>query len=230
MSRRINTLFTATALAAASSFVTAAVINNQQDHANDQGIGFPEDFMANLQAYRTPGRQHKEMAKHAGTWDMTAKMWMDPDAPPQASEYVATMQPIMGGRYMLESVEGKPGDMMPDMTYRGMNIMGYDNHKQVYTYAWFDNMGTGIFTGEGSANADGSVITYMSQAPDLENPGQMKPVKSVTRNVNEDKIIFEMYEIDDDGEWWKNFESVYTRADVRDAKMTGGYHIDRNIR
>ena len=31
----------------------------------------------------------------------------------------------------------------------------------------------------------------MSEAPDLFNPGQMKPVKAVTEHVNDDKIVFE---------------------------------------
>jgi len=152
-----------------------------------------DPMMAAWMEYMTPGEPHRAMAAHAGKWNMTAKMWWEPNAPPQVSQNTATMKPIMGGRYMLEHVEGEPGAMMPGVTFKGMNIVGYDNHKKVYTFAWVDNLGTGIFTGEGSANADGTKITYMSEAPDLFNPGQMKPVKSVTEIVSDetDMLIFD---------------------------------------
>lgn len=215
MSHRINSLFVGAALVVGSSFITATVIGQNQEGDRGMGQEMADDpMMAAWMEYMTPGEPHRAMAAHAGKWNMTAKMWMDPNAPPQVSQNTATMKPIMGGRYMLEHVEGEPGAMMPGVTFKGMNIMGYDNHKKVHTFAWVDNLGTGIFTGEGSANADGTKITYMAEAPDLFNPGQMKPVKSVTEHVSDDKIVFSMYEINESGEWRKNFEGVYTRADA----------------
>ena len=80
-------------------------------------------------------------------------------------------------------------------------------------------MGTGIFTGEGSPNADGSVVTYMGEAPDFFNPGKMKPIKSIVRTISDDEIVFEMHEVNETGEWWKSFEGTYHRAGNERMKL-----------
>lgn len=216
MSRKINTLFGAAALVAGTAFVTTSVTG--QDGGMD---GMPEmspeqaAMMDAWMAYMTPGEEHAEMMRYAGSWTMHTKMWMDPAAPPEEADHLVTVEPIMGGRYLLEHVRGE----ITGMPFTGMNISGYDNHTKTYTFAWVDNFGTGIFTGQGSANADGSVITYMTEKPDFLNPGAMVKSKSVVRHMGLDKMVFEMHDLNESGEWWKSFEGVYTRNTDGAAKM-----------
>ncbi|MBN4060421.1 DUF1579 domain-containing protein [Planctomycetaceae bacterium AH-315-I19] len=224
MSKKINTLLGAAALIAGSSFITAAVVGGgpeKGDHANHGGPDM-DAMMGLWMDYMTPGDEHKELARFVGHWEMKTKMRTDPNTPAQESMNKVVVKPVLGGRFFVEHVYGEPDGMMPGRTFEGMNLMGYDKHRKQYTFAWADNMSTGIFTGLGSANADGSVITYMGEAPDLLNPGAMKPVKSVARIIDHDNHEFEMWEINESGDWWKSFEGTYTRIkdgnDMNDMK------------
>ncbi len=176
------------------------------EHAN----GAEADMMAKWMEYMTPGPQHAEMATYAGKWDMTSKMWMDPNAPPQEMNGACTWEMVMGGRYMVEKVDSPP--MMPGAErFAGMNIVGYDNFTKRYFYAWIDNMGTGIMVGYGESADGGKTVEYLAEAPDPMT-GQMTKSKSIIRHVSHDKVEFEMYAPSPDGGWWKNFEGIYTRA------------------
>jgi len=211
MSKKINTLFGAMALIAGTSFVTATVVGNgdeKGEHAQPENGDKWAAMEAAWMEYATPGDEHKQLASLVGHWEMKTKMWMDPAAPPTESVNKVTVKPVLGGKYFVEHVHG---DMM-GMPFEGMNLMGFDKHRKQYTFAWVDNMGTGIMTGLGSANADGTEITYMSEAPDFFNAGAMMPVKSVTRLIDNDHHTFAMYEMNESGEWQKNFEGHYTRV------------------
>lgn len=232
-SKTINSMFAAGALIAGTAFVTATVTgdHHKQDgmHAMTEGMS-PEEaaFMAKWMEYMTPTEHHTELMQYAGHWKMETKMWMDPAAPPETATHRVSVEPILGGRYLLEHVRGE----VNGMPFHGMNVSGYDNHKGVYTFAWVDNMGTGIFTGQGSANGDGSVITYMGEKPDFMNPGAMVPVKSVVKHMGKDKMVFEMHDVSPSGEWWKSFEGVYTRAggDGKGHEMHKGHDGAKGLR
>jgi hypothetical protein len=43
-------------------------------------------MMEMMAKYSTPGEEHKKLQNFVGTWDTTAKMWMDPGATPQESK------------------------------------------------------------------------------------------------------------------------------------------------
>jgi len=167
--------------------------------------------------YMAPGEEHQKMAGFVGYWEMATKWWKDPNAPAGESTNKVTIETIMGGRYLLEHVHGEPDPNMGGMAFEGMSVTGFDNHKKKYVFSWIDNMATGVMHGEGSANHDGSVITYMTEEPDLFNPGQMTPVKSITTIIDHDHHTFEMWKINESGEWWKSFEGTYTRTDTKGA-------------
>lgn len=179
--------------------------------ADDHADGMGSDSMDAWTAHMTPGPEHKEMAKYAGKWNMASKMWFDPAAPPQESTAKVTWEMIMDGRYMLEHVDGEPfQEGMP--RFQGMNITGYDNFAKRYFFGWVDNMGTGLMVGYGESKDGGKTIEFYADAPDPMT-GTMTRSKSIVRHVSADKVEFEMYSPNPDGEgWWKGFEATYTRA------------------
>jgi len=157
-----------------------------------------------------PGPEHAEMAKFAGNWNMTGKMWMDPSAPPQETSGKVTWKMIMDGRFMVEKLEGQP--MFPGApNFQGMNVCGFNNVTKKYFFSWIDNASTGTMYGEGVSTDGGKTIEYFSECPDCMT-GQITKTKSIVRHVSLDKVEFEMYNQGPDGSWLKNFESVYTRA------------------
>lgn len=178
--------------------------------------GQPEmspEMMKMMQAwgeYMTPGEPHALLARQVGTWHMKSKMRMDPGAPFEESEGTTEIKSIMGGRYFLQHVSG-PGMGGSPVPFEGMNLMGYDNFKKKHFFCWIDNMGTGLFIGEGEASADGKTITYFAEGPDLVT-GKTKKVRGVNRFTSDDAYSFEMYDWTPDGKEYLGFTSEYTRV------------------
>src|SRR5262245_57313765 len=99
----------------------------------------------------SPGEPHKHLAKMAGDWTFTNKMWMAPGAPPMESSGTMHAEMILGGRYVQAVWKG---DMM-GMPLEGHGTEGYDNLAKKYVSTWMDNMGTSITYSTGNCEADG---------------------------------------------------------------------------
>lgn len=56
-------------------------------------------------------------------------------------------------------------------------------------------MGTGIFSGEGSAGAAGKEFTFLAKMDDPMTGQKDKPIKYVVRISGPDKHTFEMYDL-----------------------------------
>jgi hypothetical protein len=112
---------------------------------------------------------------------------------------------ILGGRFLQQEFAG---DMMGN-PFNGIGVAGYDNHTQKYISTWMDSMGTAILVFEGTASADGKTITQESRYDDpIKGPLKWR---SVTRVVDENTHVFEMYEAGESGKEEKMMEITYTR-------------------
>ena len=134
------------------------------------------------------GPQHEMLKKMAGDWECTVKFQMDPSQPWQEAKTSATISPLMEGRYVQEVSTGE----MMGAPFTGMGVTGYDNVIGKYVSTWIDNMGTGIMTSVGTADASGKVITWNGT---MSDPMTGKPAKSrmVTTVTDDDHHTFEMY-------------------------------------
>jgi hypothetical protein len=72
-----------------------------------------------------------------------------------------------------------------------------------------DSMGTGIMVFEGTADAAGKTITQMARYDDpVRGPMQWR---SVTKTVDDNTVLFEMYSTGSSGKEEKMMEITYTR-------------------
>jgi hypothetical protein len=167
----------------------------------------PEQQQAMMKAM-TPGEHHKHLARFAGKFEYTSKMWMAPGAPAMESKGTSESKMIMGGRYLQDLVEG---DAM-GMPFEGLGIMGYDNVAGEYTFAWIDNMGTGITRATGKCSNDGKVITLEGSVP---YPGMPDPVpfKEVITYVDAKHHKLEWFMPSQKGEMFKTMELSYVRIE-----------------
>ncbi len=167
----------------------------------------PEKQKAMMKAM-APGEHHQHLARFAGKFEYTSKMWMAPGAPPMESKGMSDAEMVMGGRYLQDVVTG---DAM-GMTFEGMGWTGFDNLTGEYTVAWIDNMGTGIMRGSGKCSAGGTVITLEGSfmAPGVPEP---LPFKQVVTLVDDDHHKMEWYMPSEEGEMFKTMELQYTRVD-----------------
>lgn len=166
------------------------------------------DMQAVMDVYTklgTPGAPHKMLASIAGSWNTKIKSWMEPDKPAMESTGTCEQKMLLGGRFLQQEFTGE----MMGSTFTGIGVTGYDNHTKKYVSTWIDSMGTAILFFEGTAGADGKTITQESRYDDPVK-GPMK-WRSVTRIVDDNTHVFEMYGIDKSGKEEKMMEIIYTR-------------------
>jgi hypothetical protein len=115
---------------------------------------------------------------------------MDPSQPWQESASSSTTTMVMDGRYCQEVVSGQ----MMGAPFNGIGLTGYDNVIGKYVGTWIDNMGTGIETMQGTADASGKVINWIGT---MSDPVTGKPSKNrmVTTIVDGDHHTLDMYSV-----------------------------------
>jgi hypothetical protein len=153
----------------------------------------------------TPGDPHKMLASMAGSWTTTIKSWCEPNKPPVESTGASEQKMVLGGRFLQQDFTGE----MMGSPFTGIGVAGYDNHTKKYVSTWMDSMGTAILFFEGTASPDGKTITQETRYDDPVK-GPMK-WRSVTRIVDDNTHIFEMYGSDESGKEEKMMEITYTR-------------------
>jgi hypothetical protein len=178
---RCSALVAVTLLAATAAF---AADPPKAPSADQQAM------MDKMMKAATPGPQHEMFKKMAGEWSTTVKFLADPTQPMQESQGTSTITALMDGRYCQEVATGQ----MMGQPFSGMGITGYDNVMGKYVSSWIDNMGTGIMTGTGTANASGKVISWNGT---MSDPVTGKPTKErmVTTIADDNHYTFEMYGI-----------------------------------
>lgn len=174
------------------------------------------EMMKKWQANAMPGENHKHLEHFVGSWDCTMKMWMGgPETKPTVSKGTAETKWILGKRYIQESIKAEMKMPGPDgkemaMPFEGLGVTGYDNFKKIYVGTWADDMGTQLLTMRGSYDPAKKTLAMYGEMdePAMDVYGRM--FKGVTRVVDEDTHVFEMYDLYV-GENFKVMEITYKR-------------------
>ena len=165
----------------------------------------PQAMMEMYQKLATPGEPHKLFATLAGSWTTTTKEWMEPSKPPTESTGTADMKMLLDGRFLYQEFTSQ----MMGQPFTGIGIDGYDNLRKRYVTTWMDTMGTGFFTMEGTASADGKTITLKGQHG--EPGGGHMTHRAVWKIVDNNTQTFDMYGTHHRGKEMKMLEIAYTR-------------------
>jgi hypothetical protein len=75
---------------------------------------------------------------------------------------------------------------------------------------WIDNMGTGIMMSQGTPDETGKVINWTTEMPDPAT-GKMGKFRMITRFMDDNKHVFEMYGAMPDGKEAQMMEITYVR-------------------
>ena len=185
----------------------AASESGAQTAGDKQAAPTPEQIMAALQKYGTPGPEHEKLKEMAGKWDAEVTFQMDPAAPPQTSKGTMTNEPILDGRFVSQEFKG---DFMGS-PFTGLGLLGFDKMKGKYTSYWTDSMSTAVVMAEGEADPSGKTITY-SGTYDCPITQQKKTSRQVVTIQDKDHHTFEAFEKGPDGKEIKSMTIKYTRA------------------
>lgn len=223
---QVKTILSAGVLVVASAFITSQVMSGPEktmdkgapqtsDKSHGQ-MGSPEEqeMMKKWMEFSTPSATHEKLKQLEGKWDLKVTSWMTEGAPPTTSTATSHAKLAMGGRYLIERVEGEgmdwgDGNKMP---FEGMAVCGYNNGtKEMFSF-WIDNMGTGYMLDTGKMSADGKTIDSGGSmyCPMRE---KMCESKSKVTVVDANTRKMEMWAPDMATEkMYKCMEIVYTRA------------------
>jgi len=203
------------ALAGCSSTpsTTRASVSPQDDHSKMQlPPGWTEADMQAGTIAGTPGKQHAELAKGAGTWRGDQTMWMAPGMEPMKMQCTSTVTSVMDGRFMRCELAGEMPGMGP---YNGLGFSGYDNTQQKFVSNWMDNHSSGIMNGTGVMSSDGKTLTwtYQYMCPIQKKMTTMREVQHFT---GDDTMKMEMFGEDPkSGKEFKMMEIDFTRTSGR---------------
>ena len=190
-------------------FGAAAAIAAPQADEKAKSAKAAADEKAMMEAwtkYMTPGEAHKKLATMAGTWDTSAKMWMQPGAPASESKGTSVNTMVLGGRYLEQRYEGT----MMDQPFTGIGYSGYDNGTKKYVGTWMDSMGTGIMTTTGKEEG-ANKMAFTGEMDDFMT-GKKAHFKQTVTFVDNDHHTFEMWGPDPTtGKQYKVLEIHYTR-------------------
>lgn len=183
---------------------------NQKRQGHQSGA----DMMAMMQRWeehRAISEHHEELHDTAGVWLVESTHWMDPAAPPERSQMIAQITPIMGGLFMHETITGVI-DMGTPAAWAGTSITGYDNAKGRHVFVWFDSMNSSITLGYGDATGpDSYAFEYEMYDP---MTGEMRPMRNTVERVSDDEMVFEMYTKKDAGaDWFRTLKLEYARQE-----------------
>jgi hypothetical protein len=195
-------------VAALSLLALAAVLPAAAQDKSKQpappAMGGPE--MEAMMKAMSPGEPHKHIARMAGDWTFTNKMWMDPSQPATESSGTMHGEMILGGRYVQTVWKGN----FMGMPFEGHGTDGYDNLAKQYVSSWVDNMGTGILYSTGTCDAAGSKCEYKGDMMDPMS-GKKSYMRSVMTWADNNSFKNEMYGPGPDGKEAKMMEIVVKR-------------------
>ncbi len=165
----------------------------------------PQVMLDTYRTLATPGEPHQRLASLAGTWTTLTKEWMEPGKPPTESTGMCEYTVLLDGRYVQQICTGT----MMGHPFTGIGMQGYDNVAKKYVTTWIDSLGTGIFSMEGTAGADGKTITLHGSLVDPFE-GSMKQ-RAVWKFPDTNTQILEMYGPHGNGTQMLIMEITYTR-------------------
>ncbi len=159
-----------------------------------------------MHEYRMPSRMHHKMLEWGGNWREETKVWATPQAEPVKSEAICESKVVMEGRFIVSMHRGE----MNKAQYEAQSVLGWDNAKKKFVKTWFDNMGTGILTMEGTWDEAKQTIEFVGYA---SNPFGDAPIKvrQVLKIISPIEMLLEVY-MDYNGKEYKSMEVKSSRV------------------
>jgi len=155
----------------------------------------------------TPDERHKQLQPFIGKWKTESKMWMGPNTAPSVSHGTATSRWVLDGRIIQEEYTGT----MMGKPFKGLSLLGFDKIKGKYYATWNDSMSTAIMYSEGDYNTETRELTMHGEYIDPVSK-EKRQTKLVTRIESPTHHVFEMYELNADGQQFKAMQIDYRKS------------------
>lgn len=153
-----------------------------------------------------PGPQHEFLMRRAGRYTHVTTIRSAPRTEPQVFQGEAVFTPVLGGRFLSEERSmqnaGEPVEYL--------KLHGYNAATDRYESLWAFNFKTAMLLLTGVGEDDGRTIRWSGRYTDVEE-GEVT-IEAVTRQVDEDHFVLEVFGTAPDGAQYTVQETSYTRA------------------
>jgi hypothetical protein len=160
--------------------------------------------LEDLAALSVPSEPHELLATTVGTWDVTIRVWSDPDPEAEpASETTGTAvgRWILGERFVETVYEGE----VLGRPFEGLKIEGFDKGAETYVSTWRDNLGTYTLVFKGTCESSCRERTMSSSFLEPVSKQTFR-LKGVTTITDEDAYTYESFVMTPNGQEFKNME------------------------
>lgn len=152
-----------------------------------------------------PVAPHEALRNMVGRWSGQTQTWLDPSAAPDESKTEATIESLLGGRWIRvdyqSTVQGKP--------HAGQMLIGFHTDAMQFEIAWVDSFhtGTSVMLSTGALPPDGTVSVLGSYPAGDERWGW----RTVLRLPLHGELVIEEYNISPAGQEDRAVEMRLTR-------------------
>jgi len=147
-----------------------------------------------------PGPEHAQLKALEGTWDTVMTT-----ADGKKSKGVAVYKVECGGLWLTSDFQGE----FEGAPFQGKGLDSYDPAKKKYVSVWVDSMLTVPLVMEGTRDESTKTTMMTGEAPGPD--GKLMKMKGVTKDIDKNRMTFEMYMPGPDGKEVKGFTIDYTR-------------------
>ncbi len=152
-----------------------------------------------------PTVEHEQMAREAGTWDAKVTMWYEPGAEADLSTGVET-NTMLGSLWLLSKFEGQ----MAGAPFVGHSQTGYDPTQEKYVGTWIDSISPYMTSMLGVYDVKTHTLTMNTECRCFMT-GEMRTGRLVTKYVDNNTKVMEMYGPDDSGNEYLMMRIDYKR-------------------
>lgn len=150
----------------------------------------------------TPGAEHERLSPMVGSWDVQISFWLKPEEPPLKSRGFSIIEPLFGGLFLQERVEGLIGEQ----AFVSLSWYGFSPQKKRYESTRIASTRADRVDESGAWDERQGALVLESAA---EASGAR--TRTVLRLATADSLVVERFTLPAAGEPWRTSEIRYTR-------------------